>query len=251
MLDPEYLAQLPEPILRLWRQAEQAILNDMARRIATYSFWIPAAAFQNERLLAAGRTQNEILAVLSEMVHKTEPQLREMMIEAGSRCLKDDVEIYKAAGLTPPKIAESKELTAILNDGYKATLGTMQNITKTTARTATHQFEAALDRAWLSVSSGAFDYQSAIRNAVKELSAAGIAAIKYPSGRTDSLETSIRRAVLTGLNQTCGRLQIELMDEVGCEYVEVSAHAGARTGPGLSGPADHASWQGKIYRRNK
>lgn len=33
MLSPEYLAQLPEPVLELWRQVEDDILADMARRI--------------------------------------------------------------------------------------------------------------------------------------------------------------------------------------------------------------------------
>lgn len=243
MLTPEYLAGLPEPILRLWDDAEREILRDMARRISTYDFFIPAAMYENGRLLAAGHTQEEILAVLSKTLKKTVPELRKMMAEAGSRCLQDDVEIYKAAGLTPPSIQESKALNEILNSGFKHTLGTMQNITRSTARTATRQFERALDQAWTQVSSGAIDAQSAIRSAVKKLSAEGITAIKYPSGKTDTLETAVRRAVLTGVNQTSACLQIELMDELGCEYVEVSAHAGARP--------SHAEWQGKIYRRNK
>ena len=251
MLDPEYLRTLPEPILKLWREAELTVLKDMARRISTYNYFIPAAMYQNERLLATGRTQEEILAVLSKLTRRSEKKLRQMMIEACSQSLQDDVAVYRAAGLSPPAIAESKELTAILNEGYKATAQTMRNLCKTTARTATQQFERALDNAWASVSSGAIDAQSAIRSAVKELSAKGIEAIRYPSGKTDTLETAVRRAVLTGVNQTSARLQLELMDELGCEYVEVSAHAGARTGPGLSGPADHASWQGKIYRRKK
>ena len=243
MLTPEYLASLPEPILRLWEEAEREILRDMARRIATYDYWIPAADYQNERLLASGRTQEEILAVLSKTVQKSEAELRKMMVEAGSRCLHDDAEVYAAAGLTPPEIRDSRELTAILNEGYKATAQTMKNLTGTTARTATRQFEAALDEAWAQVSSGAFDADSAIRSAIKALSEQGIDAIRYPSsGRVDSIDTAVRRAVLTGVNQTAAKLQEELADEVGCDLVEVSAHAGARP--------EHAEWQGKIYSRS-
>ncbi len=243
MLDPEYLANLPEAILRLWREAELEILKDMARRISEYDFWIPAADYQNERLLASGRTQEEILAVLSKAVRKSEPELRQMMIEAGSRCLREDAAVYTAAGLTPPAIRDSKELTAILNAGYQATAQTMKNLTRTTARTATLQFENALDSAWLQVSSGAFDADSAIRQAVKQLSEQGIEAVRYPkSGHVDTVETAVRRAVLTGVNQTAARLQEELADELGCDLVEVSAHAGARP--------EHAEWQGKIYSRS-
>lgn len=243
MLTPEYLADLPEAILKLWEEAELTILRDMARRISTYDYWIPAADYQNERLLASGRTQEEILSVLAGVTKKSEAELRKMMIDAGSRCLQDDVAVYTSAGLTPPAIADSKELTAILNEGYKATAQTMKNLTRTTARTATRQFENALDTAWTQVSSGAMDAESAIRQALKGLSEKGIEAIRYPeSGRVDSIETAVRRAVLTGVNQTSARLQEELADEIGCDLVEVSAHAGARP--------EHAEWQGKIYSRS-
>ena len=242
MLDPEYLAQLPEPILRLWRKAEQQILADMARRISTYDYWIPAADHQSARLRAAGHTQEEILAALAPVTKKSEAELRKMMIDAGSRCLADDAELYHAAGLDVPDPAKHSGLTATLNTGYRQTAQTMENLTRTTAQTATQQFENALDRAWLQINSGAFDYDAAIRGAIKDLSEAGVSAIRYQSGRVDSIETAIRRAVLTGVNQTAGKLSMELADEVGCDLVEVSAHAGARP--------EHALWQGKIYSRS-
>ena len=242
MLDPEYLAQLPEPILRLWRKAEQQILADMARRISTYDYWIPAADHQAARLRVAGHTQEDILAALAPITRKSEAELRQMMIDAGSRCLADNIELYHAAGLDVPDPAKHAGLKATLNTGYQQTAQTMRNLTRTTAQTATQQFESALDRAWLQVSSGAFDYDAAIRGAVKDLSEAGVAAIRYPSGRVDSIETAVRRAVLTGVNQTAGKLQMELADEVGCDLVEVTAHAGARP--------SHAVWQGKIYSRS-
>lgn len=40
------------------------------------------------------------------------------------------------------------------------------------------------------------------------------------------------------------------MDEMECDLVEVSAHAGARVGDGLEDPGNHAWWQGKVYSRS-
>ena len=59
MLRPEYLEGLPDEILKLFSEAEQEILADMARRISTYDFWIPAADYQNEKLREAGGRKNE------------------------------------------------------------------------------------------------------------------------------------------------------------------------------------------------
>lgn len=58
----------------------------------------------------------------------------------------------------------------------------------------------------------------------------------------DYLDVAVRRAVVTGVNQTCCKVQTELADEVGCDLVEVSAHPGARP--------EHAIWQGKIFSRS-
>lgn len=150
------------------------------------------------------------------------------------------VAIYKAAGLTPSPIEESAALNNLLNAGYRQTLGTWQNLTATTAVTVTGEFERALDRAWLQVASGAFGYKTAVKRAVDGL-ADHMAGVTYPSGHKDTLEVAARRAVLTGVNQTCAKLQLASTDEMGCEFVEVTAHAGARP--------EHAVWQGKIYHR--
>jgi hypothetical protein len=50
---------------------------------------------------------------------------------------------------------------------------------------------------------------------------------------------AVRRAVITGVNITCARLQLELANEMDCELVEVTSHLGSRP--------SHAEWQGRIY----
>jgi len=242
MLRPEYLEGLPDEILELFSEAEQEILTDMARRISTYDYWIPAADHQNQVLREAGIMQEDILSVLSATTRKSEEELRAMMQSAGSMALHNDESVYAAGGFRVPSIKDSLPLRNVLNAGYQATATEMRNLCRTTARTASKQFEDALDRAWLNVSSGAFDADAAIRSAIKELSEKGIQSITYPSGKTDSIETAVRRAVVTGVNQTAGQLQNELADELGCDLVEVTAHSDARP--------EHALWQGRIYSRS-
>ena len=52
---------------------------------------------------------------------------------------------------------------------------------------------------------------------------------------------------MTGVNQASLKVTETLADEMGCDLVEVTAHAGARTGVGV---ADHSAWQGKVYSRS-
>lgn len=145
-------------------------------------------------------------------------------------------------GFAPSDISTNPALLNLLNAGYRQTLGSWKNLTRTTANTVTRQFEDALDRVWLQVSSGAFDYKTAVKRAVDDLASKGIKAIRYPSGHTDTLEVAARRAVLTGVNQTAAKLQIARADEMGCDLVETTAHPGARP--------SHAEWQGQVFSRS-
>ena len=242
MLTPAYLEGLPDPILALYEQAEIDILRNMAERIARYDYWIPAADWQNLKLKEAGRMQEDILRILAKYSGKSEAELRALMEQATTEGLRSDRSVYEAHGETVPPFSESEVLVNTLNAGYRATRQTMRNLTKTTANTATQQFERALDRAWMQVKSGAFSYDQAVTNAVKDLAERGVECIRYPTGHTDTLEVAVRRAVVTGINQTTLQLQDELAEEMECDLVEVSAHAGARP--------SHAVWQGKVYSRS-
>ncbi len=99
-----------------------------------------------------------------------------------------------------------------------------------------------MDLAYLQISTGAFTPQKAIRQAVKSIADDGIKAFRYNSGHNDQIDVAVRRAVVTGVNQVTGKLQIMRMDEMDCDLVEVTSHFGARP--------SHADWQGQIYSRS-
>ena len=241
MLSPEYLERVPERLVELYAEVEADIIADMARRLSKMDF-IPSAQWQYQKLIEMGAVHEAVLKKLSEITGLRKREIERLMKEAGVQALKTDIGIYKAAGLTPSPLDASPTLQSILQAGIDNTNGLFENLTRTTANTATRQFEHMLDRAWLQITTGAFDYNSAVRMAIKDLSEKGIASIVYPTGHTDYLNVAVRRAVVTGVNQTSLKLQETLMDEMGCDLVETSAHAGARP--------SHAVWQGKIFGRS-
>lgn len=241
MLKPEYLQRVPDGMIKLYAQAEMDILENMAVRIAHYGYWIPAVEHQAKMLEEAGMVREEILARLKTLTGRTDKELRRLMQEAGGVALKSDDAVYRRQGLNPPPVSASEDLQKVLQAGYEKTSGAFRNLTLTTARTAAHQFAQALDRAYMQITLGGMDYNTAIRSTIKQLSAEGVGAIRYPTGRTDTIEVAVRRAVVTGVNQTALKLQDARADEMGADLVEVSAHAGARP--------SHAQWQGGIYSR--
>ncbi len=242
MLTPEYLQQVPDSMVKLYAGVEQDILADMARRINGFDMFIPSAQYQMQVLEEMGALREDIVAGLSSMTGKSQKELAAIMRDAGMEALGADEAVYKAAGLSSSLLSASPAVKEVLVAGLKKTNGLFTNLTKTIANTATKQFEGALDAAYMQISSGAIDPTTAVRTAIKTLAKDGVGAITYPSGKTDSIEVAVRRAVVTGVNQTCLQMQESRADEMGTDLVETTAHAGARP--------DHVPWQGEVFSRS-
>lgn len=243
MLTPDQLEALPRRFVQLWQQVEDDILQDIARRIKKMDELdplTPTAIWQAWRLAETRAVRSNTVATLARYTGKSRAEIKRLLETAGAQTLAADDAVYTAAGLDPPPVEQSPALLNLLNAGYRQTCGTWQNLTATTANTVTGAFEDRLSRAWGLVSTGALDYSTAIRRTVDDL-ADTMPYITYPSGHTDTLEVAARRAVLTGVNQTCAKLQLARMEEMDCEFVEVTAHEGARP--------THAVWQGRVYHR--
>lgn len=240
MLAPDYLDHAPDRLVMLWQQVEDDILRDVARRISKMEALTPTANWQLWRYEQTEALRQSVVKKLARYTGKSEAEIRRLMQEAATRAMEAEDEIYYHYGKEPTPFAGNETLQALLNAGYQQTAGTFHNLTATTANTVSGQFEAALDRAHLKVSSGAFDYKSAVKSAVDSL-ADTMKYVTYPTGHTDTLEVAARRAVLTGVNQTGAKLQVARADEMGVEFFETTAHGGARP--------SHAEWQGRQFHR--
>lgn len=240
MLPPSYLDRMPDAFVALWQQVEAEILQDVARRIGKMGAITETANWQLWRYQQTEAVRNNVVKLLAKYSGKSESTIRRLMQEAATEAMEREDAIYYHYGMEPMPFEESAALNNLLTAGARQTAGTWQNLTATTANTVTGAFERALNAAWLKVSTGAFDYKTAVKQAVDSLTD-DMPMVTYASGHTDSIEVAARRAILTGVNQTAGKLQEARMDEMGAEFVETSAHGGARP--------SHSEWQGRRFHR--
>ena len=240
MLPPSYLDAMPDAFVQLAQQVEDEILQDVARRIGKMGTITETADWQLWRYQQTEAVRENVVKLLAKYSGKSEATIRRLLKEAATEAMEREDAIYYHYNLEPTPFEESAALNNLLNAGALQTCGTWRNLTATTANTVSGAFERTLDVAWGKVATGAFDYKTAVKQAVDSL-ADEMPEITYPSGHTDSLEVAARRAVLTGVNQTAGKLQEARMDEMNVEFVETSAHGGARP--------SHAEWQGRRFHR--
>lgn len=251
-ITPEQLAEASTRLDKLTQKLEKTILDDICRRIAKAGTITDTAEWQMMRLKEMGYANEVIEKAIADYTKMSEAEIRQLFFEAGQ--VSDDFyeEVYSKAGMPFVPLEENPYMQQFLSAGIEQTNNELVNFTRSMGfavrqadgtlafQGVAETYQSALDLAQMQVATGVFDYTTAIRNATKSLTDSGLQFVDYASGHRNKADVAARRAVLTGISQMTGKIAEHNMDELGTEYVEVTAHAGARP--------DHAVWQGKIYR---
>lgn len=237
MLTPDYLLHCTDSLTELLNAYDNAVVADIARRIVKTGYVTETAKHQLRQAQQMGLLYDDIIREIAQRTNATDSMVRTLFEDAGVETVQTDNRLYTAAGLQTTDLRASPAMLQMLQAGYENTLGTMHNLTLTTANTAQQAYISACDLAMLQVQSGAMSYQQAIRAAIQSAASDGTRVL-YPSGRTDRIEVAVRRAVLTGVAKTCRTIGEYNAASCGCDLMELSAHAGARP--------SHARWQGQL-----
>ena len=238
MITPDWLSSELN-ILQAHKELQESILRDITRRIIKTDFTVTeTAAWQAERLQQSGMLYKDILKEISKETGKSQAEINQAFKDAHTEVFKYDESELKAAGENPKEFRYmSPQMKAVFTAALKKVTKDVKNLTGTTAVTSQSAFIRACDLAHNKIVSGAFTYQEAIKSAIKSAAKDGVSVV-YPSGHISSLDAAVRRAVLSGVNQTTGTLVKMRAEETKQDLMQLSAHSGARE--------DHADWQGKI-----
>ena len=237
MLTPEQLAHCADDIVNLYAQLEEEIVRDIARRIAKTGTMTDTGIWQAQHMQELGTLYSDVLSSVAKYSDRTESELKKLFEDAGVTATNYDNEIYRQNGLNPKSLKVSDVQMQLLEAGFRKTQGNLSNLTLTTAVSSQTSFINACSLAELKASSGAFTPQQAIADAIKQVAQDG-AYVIYPSGHRYRLDVAVRRNVMTGIGQTTGQICLSNAQELGCDLMEITAHAGARP--------SHAAWQGQI-----
>ena len=258
-LTGDYLQNLPEPMQKLYRDLEDSIFEYICEQFKNGD--ANEKSVELIRLLQRrGLSLREIEKRIQRTLGLTRRELDRIYDGAISRNKSFFTDtLNKMRLLFDPKRRAAleaeeaalraqtmDELTNITRSLGFATRGPDGRVAATPILEA---YQRILDVAAIQVQSGAFSYDEAIQNAIKQLAESGVQWVDYESGWHNRVEVAVRRAVMSGVGQLCDKYSEALKEDIGTEYVEVSAHRGARD-KGV-GPMNHASWQGKIFRWNK
>ena len=241
MLSPRYLDGLSDELIEIYSQLETDILQDMARRLARIGKVTDAIKWQAQMLVEAGGLKKNIGRILAKYDKTIIKQIKDLFTEALEISAKNDNRIFKAATGRTVSAPNAQAMLSIIQKCYSD----LSRLTLTTAVTTQTEFVQQANRVYMNVQSGAFDYDTAMKDATDELAKRGITTVQYENGRpvTRTIESAVRMNILTSVNQTAANQTLNNAEELGVEKFEVTAHMGARP--------EHEAWQGKIYTKQQ
>ncbi|GBU06597.1 minor capsid protein 2 [Faecalimonas umbilicata] len=238
MLTPEYLTAFSNGYLGMVDNLNEQIVRDIARRMVKAGKVTDTAKWQIKQAQESGKLLNDIVKEVGKFSGFSDKEILEMFKDAGITSIRNDGKPLLDAGVIS-EVNLSQRMQELLLANAKKTSGDVNNLTLTTAAKSQELYIQSLNEALLKVQSGAFSYQEALKQAIRSAAMMG-SKVLYSSGSQMSLESAMRMALLTGINQTAAVLTEMYASDMGAEYYETTAHPGARL--------EHTVWQGQVFK---
>ena len=256
MIDEFYYDNLAETMVELWSEIENELIEEIARRIKKSLRVTSTAEFELTKLEQANLLNKRAVDIISKKAGISRREIERLIRQSGFSIVNQDEEIYRLAIESGQLTIEALPIdmsprlqTAIQSCIDNAQFG-LSNLTntrmmdagngmETLTKAARREYYNAVNKAFLSVRTGAMTTPAAVKTSCIELAQKGISVTHWESGHTDRLEVAVRRNIKTSMAQTAAQMTLARMQDYQHDLVEVSAHWGARP--------SHFIWQGKVY----
>lgn len=256
MFTPTEIEALPSAMEQLYRSLQLNIMSDLTERLKANGEEITSAAdWQINRLYELGVSKDEIDSLIQSTLNVSDAEIDRIYDEVVKSGYARNEELYKGKGKEYIPYAENKQLQQLVKAVKNQTKSEYRNITGSlgfAVRNADNTlsftpladfYQRTLDNGLMQIASGAVDYNTVLKRAVKAMTDSGLRTVDYASGWSNRVDVAVRRALMTGFNQVVAKVNEDNAEQLGTEYFEVSYHRGARP--------THQVWQGRVYSKKE
>ena len=241
MQDEKKLDKILEKFYNRYNRYNTKVIKKLGNAIKEFDGIKPSDAHIIAQQLKYGTDIDELLNELSSINEKSVEELYKLLDEVAKENT-EFAEIYsKAKNKEFISYEDNTQLQNIVNAIKIQTTGNMINITNTRAvgftlkkddrvifKPLKRAYNDLIDEAVYNVSTGQENYQSAMRNVMKQLADSGVRInenkVKYKSDYTRRIDSAVRQNVLEGVRQVNIQVQQEVGELIGADGVEISAH---------------------------
>ena len=257
---------LPEPIVKRLDEINTLCLETMGKRIKEFGGLSPSDAHKLARQLKLGADIRMIERELAKATSKSLEDIETILNIVANDNVETSKAMLEAKGAFIP-FSENKELQNWVSALAKQSQQELINLAKTTAfmrydekgnkvlSSLSETYNAVIDKAVASASSGVVDYKTAMRKTLKDLADSGLRTkykklegsagptVDYASGYSRRLDTAVRQNILWGIKECNLGIQEQIGEEFSADGYEIDYHRNPRP--------SHAEMGGKQYVKGK
>lgn len=257
---------LPEPIVKRLDEINTLCLETMGKRIKEFGGLSPSDAHKLARQLKLGADIRMIERELAKATSKSLEDIETILNIVANDNVETSKAMLEAKGAFIP-FSENKELQNWVSALAKQSQQELINLAKTTAfmrydekgnkvlSSLSETYNAVIDKAVASASSGVVDYKTAMRKTLKDLADSGLRTkykklegsagptVDYASGYSRRLDTAVRQNILWGIKECNLGIQEQIGEEFGADGYEIDYHRNPRP--------SHAEMGGRQYVKGK
>lgn len=256
MFTPTEIEALPSAMEQLYRSLQLNIMSDLTERLKANGEEITSAAdWQINRLYELGVSKDEIDSLIQSTLDVSDDEIDRIYDEVVKSGYARNEKLYTSKGKEYIPYAENKQLQQLVKAVKNQTKSEYRNITGSlgfAVRNADNTlsftpladfYQRTLDNGLMQIASGAVDYNTVLKKAVKAMTDSALRTVDYASGWSNRVDVAARRALMTGFNQVVAKVNEDNAEQLGTEYFEISYHRGARP--------THQVWQGRVYSKKE
>lgn len=227
---------VPEEFTKRYNDVYDKCIQLIAEHIKSVGTLRPTEINRLEQLARMSRNIRQIKKDLAKATGRNQQQIQELLDSVANEAYSTYNGFYKAKGLEQLPLTDNTPLKRTLDAVVEQTQKNFTNLSNTTV--IKELYKACVDKAIMAVNAGYTDYNSAIRDVVKETVLQGDK-VEYESGHRRDREAAVRMNVLDGVRQINRAIAAQVGEEFGADGVEISAHYNCAP--------DHLPYQGKQY----
>lgn len=251
----EKIEKAIKPIVKMYSELETELLIRIAENFKVNDEFINSDYWRIQKLNEMGAFNSEVIDFIAKYTNRSINEIKKALQSVFKDTL--DLDTLRSAyknnkiAINPTELLNSPVMMSIMNNSYSETSNRFIQMSKLIENATRQAYLNIVEKEYLATSTGIKSYGESIRESLNELANKGIDTLDYfyeKDGlryvRHYSIESAVRREILTGARQLSGNLNVELIEETKCEYVKFSEHLDCRP--------THFDWQGTIVEtKNK
>jgi len=243
-----------KPLIDMYEQIENDLLIKIAGHFSVNSEFLNSDYWRIQKLQEMGLFNQEVIEYIARYSNKTKEQVLKALNQIGidtvnidnlNRLFEDEV-----LKINPNILKENYTIKNMINTAYNELSQRFIQMSKQIEDATRNAYLSIVEKAYLETSMGTHSYQESIRNAIDQLGNSGLSTLDYKTVDADGnikgirrydITSTVRREILTASRQLSNNINMEVANELECEYLYLSEHIRCRP--------EHFDWQGTIIKR--